>query len=351
MRKKVRKAKREHPWIASGISLWFVMQTLIIIGVGILTTIFVDRIAVTFAEIEGYRTIRIISIIATLAVLLIIFEFLQYRMIKRNLEKIYLVISDLAKGQYGKKLKIGRFTVFKGLYRDINQLSEELEKVHMLRNDFVNTYSHEFKTPIASINGFAQLLYDDDTLPRETQKQYLKIIADESERLTALASNTILLAQLESQKIVDNKKPYSLDEQLRSCVILLSKAWGEKELDIQGDFSDITINGNEDMLHAVWVNLLYNAIKFTPSGGKIFISAKQTERLVTVEIADTGCGMNKETAENIFKKYFQAKTPAAQKGLGLGLPIAKQIINLHGGKISVKSELNKGTTFTVTLPI
>ncbi len=353
-KKKHKKAKSKSGLkFGSGISIWFALQTLIIAGIGVSATIIVNRITLTFAGREDYSTIRISLIVITLIILLIIFETLQYRMIKRHLERICIAISRLSGGEYGHKLNIGRFTIFKDLSQDINLLSEELQNVHMLRNDFVNSYSHEFKTPIASINGFAQLLHDDNTIPWETRKEYLKIIVDESERLTALAGNTIMLSQLDTQKIVANKKPYSLDEQLRRCVIVLSKTWAEKDLDVQGDIEEIIFNGDEDMMSAVWLNILFNAIKFTPEGGKITVYARQKSKKIIVKFIDTGCGMSQETVDNIFKKYYQAgaDTDTTKKGLGLGLPIAKRSVELHGGKIFVESELNKGTTLTVELPL
>lgn len=336
----------------SGISAWFALQTLIIVGVGVSTTLVINKITRTFAGIEDYNTIRVTLIIITLVILLIIFEILQYRIIKRHLEKICIAISRLSHGEYGHKLKINRHTIFKGLSSDINLLSEELQNVHMMRNDFVNSYSHEFKTPIASINGFAQLLLDDETLPPETQKQYLRIIVDESERLTSLASNTILLSQLDTQKIVANKKPYSLDEQLRRCTITLYNLWREKRLNIQGDIEEILFNGDEDMMTQVWLNLLNNAIKFTPEGGTITVTATQKSRKIVVKIEDTGCGMSQETIDNIFKKYYQANADIdkTKKGLGLGLPIVERTVTLHGGKITVESQLGKGSVFTVELP-
>ncbi len=335
--------------LSKSLSRWFIVQTLMMVGVGFFTTIFIDQISSIFKESQKPDAFRILTIIAALILILGIFEILQYRLIKRHLEKICDTIERLAHGDYGYKLRPGKFDVFKSIGHDINILSEELETVQMFRDDFVNSYSHEFKTPIASIKGFAQLLLEDDNLPEETRRQYLQIIVDESTRLTSLAGNTILLSQLDTQKIVTDKKLYSLDEQLRRCVIMLSNLWGEKNIEVQGDFCEIVYNGNEDLMQHLWINLLQNAIKFTPEGGKIIVSARAENSTVYVSIADTGIGMSQETVDQIFKKYYRANTKDPQRGLGLGLSIAHKIVKLCGGQIKVSSELGNGTVFTVEL--
>ncbi|MBQ2812634.1 MAG: HAMP domain-containing histidine kinase, partial [Clostridia bacterium] len=207
------------------------------------------------------------------------------------------------------------------------------------------------KTPIASINGFAQLLLTDESLDEATRKKYLKIIADESDRLTGLASNTILLTQLDTQKIITDKKPYSLDEQLRRCVIMLSNDWMAKNIEVSGDgINEITYFGNEDLMQHIWINLIHNAIKFTPENGKISVCSKVENNKIYVSISDTGIGMEPENAKRIFDKYYTENRNSTSKGLGLGLSIANKIVKLCGGRIAVKSKPGEGSTFTVELP-
>ena len=220
----------------------------------------------------------------------------------------------------------------------------------MLRTDFVNSYSHEFKTPIASISGFAQILLDEqNTLTDEERKTYLSIIAQEAERLSKLSSDTILLSQLESQKILADKKPYYLDEQIRRCVIMLSNQWSEKEINVVGDIDEVLYSGDEDMMQHLWLNLLNNAIKFTPKGGTITVALKQDGQKITASIADTGVGMSEEMTQRIFDKYYQGSTSKSGSGLGLGLSIVYRIVRLCKGKIKVESKLGEGTKFIIEL--
>lgn len=336
--------------LSKGLSRWLLIQTLLLVAVVLFTTIFVDQISILFVQTQKPDYIKILSMVGVLILVIGVFEILQYSLVKRHLKKICDAIERIAHGDYGYKINPSKIDIFKSLAYDINLLSEELETVQMLRNDFVNCYSHEFKTPIASIQGFAQLLLEDNNLPEEIRRQYLQIIVDESTRLTSLASNTILLSQLDTQKIITDKKPYSLDEQLRRCVIMLSNTWGEKNIDVQGDFCEIIYYGNENLMQHIWLNLLHNAIKFTPAGGKITVSSRIENSRIYVSIADSGIGMTQETADQIFKKYYRANTKDPQRGLGLGLSIAHKIVRLCNGKITVNSELGKGTMFTVELP-
>lgn len=165
----------------------------------------------------------------------------------------------------------------------------ELESVQILRNDFINNYSHEFKTPITSINGFASLLLERE-LPEEERRQYLEIIVEESARLSQLATNTILLSRLN------------------------------------------------------------NAVKYTPDGGRISVEVMPEKEVISVAVSDTGEGMDRKTREHLFEPYFQGDTSRARQGLGLGLSICKRIAELCGGTIRVESEPGKGSCFTVTLP-
>lgn len=330
---------------------WFLLQTILLMAVGGLTGLIIQWAVKQIFETPEHDLATIAITVASVVFVIGFFVLIEYRLLKRHLEKICDVIDLLAHGEYGRKIKIGKFTIFKNLANNVNLLSEELEQVQMLRNDFVNSYSHEFKTPIASINGFAQLLINDDSLDCETRKKYLQIIVDESERLSALSGNTILLSQLDTQKIVSDKKLYSLDEQLRRCVIMFSNEWMAKNISVTGEgIEEISYFGDENLMQHLWLNLLQNAIKFTPEGGSITVSAKEENGRIYVHIADTGIGMAPESAQRIFDKYYRENNSSNCSGLGLGLSIANKIVKLCAGKISVESLPGKGSVFTVELP-
>lgn len=230
-----------------------------------------------------------------------------------------------------------------------NTMTKELGNTEIFRSDFIRSFSHEFKTPIVSIRGFAkQLKYED--LTSEEREQYCDIIIAESERLTNMAENILLLSRYENQTIPPEKKEYRLDEQLRDCMILLERQWEKKNLTLSADLQEICVVQNSEMLHHVWINLISNAIKFTPEGGKIDVRATQNGDSVAVVVRDSGIGMTSEEMRHIFDKCYQVDRSHSGSGNGLGLCIAKQICLLSGATISVRSEKGKGSAFTVVLP-
>ena len=188
-------------------------------------------------------------------------------------------------------------------------------------------------------------------MPPQEQRQYLEIIVDESARLSKLATNTILLSKLSSQHIVTDSEQYDLSEQLRQCSILLSKKWLDKKIEFSGEFPPTMYFGNKEMMQHLWLNLLDNAIKYTPVGGEISAEVYTENSNIVVKIADTGEGISEETLKYMFEPYFQGDSSHSQQGLGLGLSIAKRIVELCGGTITVQSKIFVGSTFTITLPI
>ena len=263
-------------------------------------------------------------------------------------------IDRLAAGDFTARMHYGKVVgdnpVFQELSESFNAMAEELENTQMLRSDFINNFSHEFKTPIVSIRGFARQLQRDD-ITDEERREYATIIADESTRLANLATNILLLSKLENQQIVTEKTAFRLDEQLRSCILLLEKQWEQKHLELVIDLEEVTCYGNAEMLSQAWVNLINNAIKFTPEGGTIGISLVAVDDTATVQVSDTGIGMDRETQQHIFEKFYQGDKSHHGEGNGLGLAMVKRIIALSRGKITVDSVKGKGTTFTVQLPV
>lgn len=252
-------------------------------------------------------------------------------------------------GEFGYQLEVPKSGQFKSLFENFNKMSKELKSIQTLKDEFIHDFSHEFKTPIASINGFANLLLDGG-LSEEERTQYLKIIAHESARLSALSENTLMLSRLENQQFIGEVKQYRLDLQIKECVILLERAWSEKNISIDSELTRVQFSGNASLMQQVWLNILSNAIKFTPSGGEIAIRLSSANGNAEVRISDNGIGMSEEVASHIFDKYYQGDTSHSTAGNGLGLAIVKRIVTLSGGAVSVESKEGEGSTFIVSLP-
>lgn len=260
------------------------------------------------------------------------------------------VSNEVAKGNFDVRLdEISRVTEIRELTQNFNVMIQELSSIETLRDDFVVNVSHEFKTPIAAIEGYAMLLQDKG-LSETERDDYTQMILNSSRRLANLSGNILRLSKLESQEVILEKKLYRLDEQIRQAILLLESQWSAKDIDLQIDMIKTTYKGNEKLLMQVWMNIIGNAVKFTPAGGKITVQLSWDKENTVVQISDNGCGMDANVVRHIFDKFYQGDTTRKSEGNGLGLTLAKRIVDLCGGDIRVKSEIGKGSVFMVSLP-
>lgn len=264
--------------------------------------------------------------------------------------RMFIEATDrLAKGDFSMRLQLKSPPEFKILSENFNRMAEELGGIEILRTDFINNFSHEFKTPIVSIKGFAEVLKHDD-LSKEERDEYLDIVIEESARLASLASNVLELSKIAAQTILTNKVRFNVGEQIRQSVLLLAAKLEKKNMSLNVNVQDYNISGNKELLNQVWLNLLDNAIKFTPDKGLIEVDMKQNENTIVILFRDNGSGISPEGLPKIFDKFYQQDTSHSTAGNGLGLAIVNQIIHLHKGTIACSSTPSHGTTFTITIP-
>ena len=282
----------------------------------------------------------------------LLISFAAVTVLLRPVRNLIDSMDRLASGDFKTRVSVGsvmrRYPTFVAAADSFNKMAEQLESTELLRSDFINNFSHEFKTPIVSIAGFAKLLLRGN-LPAEQQKEYLRIIEEESRRLSYMATNVLNLTKVENQTILTDVSEYNLSEQLRSCILLLERDWESKDLELQLDFGEYTVRANEELLKQVWINLLDNAIKFAPVGHTVRVGIGRTAAGLGVVIMNTGSQIPAEKQEKIFNKFYQADESHVTKGNGVGLAIVKRIVELHGGTVKVSSE-NEVTAFTVELP-
>lgn len=261
-------------------------------------------------------------------------------------------LNTLASGDFKARLEfrkpIKNHPTFIELTNSFNTLAHELENTEVLRSDFINNFSHEFKTPIVSIAGFAKLLRRGNLTQEQTQ-EYLAIIEEEAVHLADMATNVLNLTKIENQKILSDISIFNLSEQIRSCVLLLENKWSQKNLSLDIEFEEYEISGSEELLKQVWINLLDNAIKFSPPTGEIVLRIKEEDSHICVSVTNFGSEIPFEKQDKIFNKFYQADESHASAGNGIGLAIVKQVVERHSGKISVESADSK-TTFLVFLP-
>jgi len=256
-------------------------------------------------------------------------------------------MQQVAGGNFDVRLDTNHaFPEIRQIYTNFNLMARELGATEILQTDFVSNVSHEFKTPINAIEGYATLLQEED---EAGQKLCTEKILLNTRRLSRLVGNILLLSKVDNQAIRARETTFRLDEQIRQSIVLLESAWEKKEIDFDVQLQRIEYLGCESMLIHVWDNLLANAIKFSPQGGFIGIVLSHREDKVVVTVEDRGPGIPEEALAHIFDRFYQSETSHQEEGSGLGLALVKQIVTASGGTVHAEN-LPRGCRFTVTLP-
>jgi signal transduction histidine kinase len=267
------------------------------------------------------------------------------------INKLVNGMNSLAAGNFKTRIEyeglIERHPTFNEITESFNTLAEELENTEVLRSDFINNFSHEFKTPIVSIAGFAKLLKKGN-LTEEQRAEYLDAIEEESMRLSYMATNVLNMTKVENQTILSDVTRFNLSEQVRDVLLLLENNWTKKNIDLQLDFNEFEIEANEELLKQVWINLIDNAVKFAPRCGTVALDITESGESIAVTVSNTGKDIDPEKIDKIFNKFYQGDESHAGEGNGIGLAIVKKVVSLHGGEVDVVSE-NMKTTFFVML--
>ena len=236
------------------------------------------------------------------------------------------------------------------IYDSFNRMVIELGTTETLQTDFISSVSHEFKTPINAIEGYASLLQDHQQT-QEEQEAYIEKILFNTRRLSTLTGNILLLSKINNQSIKPQSTVFRLDEQVRQAILALEQKWEEKEIQFDVDLDKITYSGYEKLLIHVWTNLIDNAIKFDPQGGLIKLRLQHQADGILFTIEDNGPGIPPEEQERVFHKFYQSDNSRKMDGNGLGLSLAKQILALSDGTIRVDNLQKGGCRFTVWLPV
>ena len=301
------------------------------------------------AEVAGIVQRSVVISIGTSVGFIIIIMRYSAKKILKPIKQLNEATQKVAAGDFEIQLETQREDEIGELTKNFNVMVKDLSRIEILQKDFINNMSHEMKTPISSIKGFAQLLEEAD-LTEEEKKEYMEIIVEESDRLLNISSNILKLSKLQNKEKLNNKKDVNISEQIKKVILLLDNKRAEKQIEINYDLPDTVINGDEELLHQVWMNLLDNAIKFTNNNGHIHITIKNKEEKAIISIQDDGIGMTEAEKRKAFERFYQVDESHGSEGSGLGLSIVKRIITLSDGEIRIESKKGKGTTFIVELP-
>lgn len=276
---------------------------------------------------------------------------------KFTTDKITRRIADatknLVKGKFETRIapvmKIGISENYNEIIECFNQIAQELGSLETLRSDFISNVSHEMKTPLAVMQNYGTLLQECD-LPEEKRMEYARGVSEGARRMSHMVSNVLKLNRLENQQIFPQSTEFDLAEQLCENLLQYEAVWEQEEIEIETELEQtVTVQADRELLSLVWNNLLSNAFKFTPKGGRVRVSLQADGNYASVEIRDTGCGMSAEVGSHIFEKFYQGDSSHATQGNGLGLALVKRVVDILHGEISVESAVGAGTAVTVKI--
>ena len=345
-RKRLDDARVNAPLISWKVALSiFGIAYLLLVGQAGILASFLDQIPTLIVVLAHY-------VVCTCVLLAVLFGVFWRYGVGKPLRILSQAARKVAAGDFSVQIppvrRDGKKDELEVLIEDFNTMARELAGNEMLKSDFIANVSHEIKTPLSVIRNYAAAIRKEG-LPEEERREYAETLVSAAERLSSLVTNILKLNKLENQEILPKKQPFDLSEQLRECVLSFEELLDSKNLNLDCDIDDMTVVSDASLLEIIWNNLLSNAVKFTPDGGKIGVSLKREDGYAVVRVSDTGCGMNAETGAHIFDKFYQGDTSHAQEGNGLGLALVKKVIDVLGGRISVESEVGKGSAFTVYL--
>ncbi|WP_169713757.1 sensor histidine kinase [Paludifilum halophilum] len=267
------------------------------------------------------------------------------------IKELTAVAEQMARGNFQAKASRVRDDEIGILADTFNYMSREIAKTEELKNDFISSVSHELRTPLTSIKGWGETLLSGDLNDREELQSGLSVISRETERLTELVEDLLDFSKLQSRKMNLRMERLDLNRVVEDVREQFSFKNEEKaiRLTVRREEEPLEIEGDSDRITQVLVNLVHNAIKYTPSGGKVEITTRRRKEEACVEVDDTGMGIPSEELSRITEKFYKGKSN--QSGSGLGLSISKEIVQLHGGRLDIWSDPGTGTRVTVRFPL
>ena len=332
------------------------MRTYYILIVAVIVLFSFGAIAGLLYLLEGLGVIPSLGIYTLISLLLVsgitvaLMSYFIGRRVLTPLVKLSSASKEVARGNFDVTVSdSSKMEEVQSTFRNFNAMVRELKSISTLSSDFIANVSHEFKTPLSVIEGYAMLLQD-DRLTAQEREDYLNKILVNTRHLNTLVGNILMLSKMETKPLPEQYTRFRLDEQLRQVVAQLEPQWSAKGISFRVRLDEVELLGWEQVLPYVWSNLISNAIKFSPSGSVIALTLLEQRECAVVTVSDRGCGMEPDVQERIFEKFYQGDTSHKAEGNGLGLALVRQIVELSQGVVEVESQPGKGSTFRVILP-
>lgn len=296
---------------------------------------------------ERFERLAIVFAIVSLLIVITFFNYFMNKIIVSRLRKLNSATKEVMKGNYDVQIEDHMNDEISEVTSNFNSMVQELNSTEYLNKEFIRNFSHELKTPLSAIKGYADLIHDMD-LTKQEEKEYLEIISKETKRLSELSRNMLLISLVDSQTIISKNDQFNITEQIRNVIQLTQLSWESKELDLNLELDEITASSNKELLYQVWMNLFSNAIKFTDEKKEITISLKQTENNILFSISNES-PISLEDINRVFDLFFVSEETRNKQSSGVGLTLTKKIITKLDGTITVE-KIENNIKFTVTLP-
>jgi len=339
------------------VGIWWLLNSLTFAAVlhfisnGLSPYFKIELLTTNSKVVEQFHHIRVLTAITfSLSVMVgTILIIIVVRSIVKPIKQLSKASKEVAKGNFDVAIKTNQRDEIGQLTRDFNIMTSELKNIDVLRKDFVSNVSHEFRTPITSIIGYAKLINGSCLIDKQLE-EYSEIIISEGERLSELSSNLLKLSEFDSKVIRNQTSNYSLDEQIRKSILLLEIQWTKKELTFDIDLEEVMLCGDKNLLQQVWLNLIQNAIKFSDQYGLVQIQLNKSSHTAIFKITNQGMKIAEEDRAHIFERFYKGDKSRSKDGYGLGLVLVKKIVEFSNGTIYFDSK-EEGTTFVVELPL
>lgn len=314
----------------------------VLIAFGIVTLL-----KLTFPSVTNLTLLILINIlslvVAMVSTRVILKSFLEpLRVLREAMQRV-------ANGDFSTRIETRSTSAeIQQMFAGFNIMAQELASTEILQTDFVSNVSHEIKTPINAIEGYATLLQSTESKD-ETENKYIEKIIFNTNRLSTLVSNILLLSKIENQSIQTKQERFRIDEQIRETIVTLEPSWAEKNIELDVDLEELEYYGAESMMCHIWSNIISNAIKFSPDSGVVKIKLSKAEGKILFTVDDNGEGLSAKAQKHLFDKFYQADSSHKQEGNGLGLALVKRIVTILGGEVIPENLPNGGCRFTVRL--
>ncbi|MFK5883204.1 MAG: HAMP domain-containing sensor histidine kinase [Candidatus Izemoplasma sp.] len=286
-------------------------------------------------------------IVIAVFIMIMVFNFIMNQIIYKRINKLNHATKEVMKGNYDVEIEEGSNDEITEVIRNFNIMIKELKANEYQNKEFVRNFSHELKTPLSAIKGYSDLLAS-ATLSKDEEIEYAKIISSEATRLTELSKNMLLISLVDSKVILPKQDNFNVSEQIRNIIQLMQLSWENKKIEFDLTLPDYTIVSNKELLYQVWMNLISNAVKFSPSNSKIIISLDNSDDKLTFLISNEGA-VDSLHLDKLFDLFYVSEKSRDNTSSGVGLTLTKKIVSKLNGTIDVKS-LNNEITFTVELP-